>query len=62
MALPALAGIGKGLMGATKGLMGGGAKQSGKAMVGKVLKGGSEEQKDNRNNVGEGPKIGRAHV
>ena len=33
MALPALAGIGKGLMGATKGLMGGGAKQGGKDMA-----------------------------
>ncbi len=58
MALPALAGIGKGLMGASKGLMGGGAKQGGKAMAGKMIKGGSgEEQKDNRNNVGVGRKV-----
>ena len=57
MALPALAGIGKGLMGATKGLMGGGAKQGGKDMAAKMLTGGSEEQKDNRNSVGEGPKV-----
>ena len=57
MALPALAGISKGLMGATKGLMGGGAKQGGKAMASKMLKGGSEEHKDNGNSIGEGPKV-----